>query len=121
MMEHAATTLHLSGHMVGNVYLHAAGDIEGRVGRDGRYYLLDTARAFPCEFPLLCTHLPRIGGTVFYRLLRPELLQILKSRGFEPLSPDALTGWGRGPDSKLHGIRVRNATAYLVSIIFQSF
>ena len=31
--------------------LYAPADIEGHLGKDGRYYLLDTARLFPAEPP----------------------------------------------------------------------
>ena len=54
--------------------LFSAGDVEGHVGLDGRYYLLDLARCQPPEDGQLCFHLNQ-HRDIFYRLLRPELLE----------------------------------------------
>ena len=51
-----------------------------------RFYLLDLARAFPPESPWDTPHLPREPGSLFYRMLRPELLQELKRAGLPPVS-----------------------------------
>ena len=58
-MEEAAKVLHLAPHNVrihsniGNnqqaVTIHSAIDVEVHHGKDGRIYLLDLARTFPCE------------------------------------------------------------------------
>jgi hypothetical protein len=55
-MEKAAKRLNLKSHIVGfnsnnQVMLHAAGDLEGHLGTDGRFYLIDFGRAFPPEGP----------------------------------------------------------------------
>ena len=96
---------------------------------------------FPPESPAEAWHLqPVPAQAVFYRQLRPELLQYLKKAGFPPLSPDALTGkravacaalpptltselhshvilgWGASNvDGALHNERVRAATRLLLS------
>jgi hypothetical protein len=40
MMATSARALHLAPHFVNQTLLHSAGDVEGRCGNDGRYYLL---------------------------------------------------------------------------------
>ncbi|EFA79915.1 hypothetical protein PPL_06735 [Heterostelium album PN500] len=45
-------------------------DIEGHFGHDGRYYVVDTARLFPPETPIL-----GITGGHLYRLFRPEFVK----------------------------------------------
>lgn len=53
MMKQAATILNIKAHTVGmrnqTSVLHAPTDIEGHLGLDGRYYVLDTARICPPE------------------------------------------------------------------------
>jgi hypothetical protein len=67
--------------------------VEGHTGADGRFYILDLQRCFPPESPFDTPHLSHSETRVFYHMLRPEFLQLLKQRGFPPLSSDALTGW----------------------------
>jgi Clustered mitochondria/Translation initiation factor eIF3 subunit 135 len=56
-----ASTLNLREHIVGSrgrgVPLYSAADIEGHEGSDGRFYLIDLARAFPPEAPTQTPHL----------------------------------------------------------------
>jgi hypothetical protein len=54
IMERVAGILNLKGHICGlqdgpQVFLHGPADLEGHLGNDGRYYLLDFARLFPPE------------------------------------------------------------------------
>jgi hypothetical protein len=58
-VEQAAKRLRLRRHVVGpeRVELDSAVDVEGHLGMDGRFYLLDMARAFPPEAPSEATHL----------------------------------------------------------------
>ena len=57
-MKLATSILNLRSHDVWNadrtscVQLHGPIDIEGHLGRDGRYYVLDTARLFPPAIPV---------------------------------------------------------------------
>ena len=102
------------------VPLSSAGDVEVHRGTDTRNYLLDLARAFPAESPLDTPHLPRSGQSVFFRLLRPELLQIRRALRLPPLSPDALAGWGH-VDRETFDQRARDATRHLVNDIIPAF
>ena len=98
--------------------LSSAGDVEGRIDhKEQNAYLLDLARTFPPEDPRECSHLPRIGQTCFYRLLRPEFLQLLKSRGMNRLSSDGLTAWS-DPEERVQQNRLlRAATRYLITTV----
>src|SRR3546814_655194 len=62
LMDEAAQKLNILVHVVGReqVELAAAVDIEGHKGMDGRYYLLDLARAFPPEATQATPHLDDI-------------------------------------------------------------
>ncbi len=118
VMQEAARALHLKAHGVGPHTLYAAGDVEGHRGRDGYYYLLDLARAFPPEAPVVCSHLAVRAAkqnTVLFHLLRPEFLQRLKADGLPALSPDAFTGWG-ADDAKCkeHDEEVERASLLLM-------
>ena len=65
-----AKTLNLAAHNVKGVKLYMGCDVEGHLGKDSMFYLLDFARVFPCEYPIL-DHLERDSKSIFYRLLRP--------------------------------------------------
>jgi hypothetical protein len=87
--------LHLAPHRVltSEHTIFSAGDCEGHRAADGRYYLLDLSRSMPPEGP--ATHLAPARQGVFFRLLRPELLQLLKQAGLPALSSDSLSNWGK--------------------------
>lgn len=96
-MKRAGEVLNLAGHMVGRFNpqrIYTCGDIEGHLGRDGRYYVLDFARYAhsgllrpPCSnaFCLYDSVFPaeyfpegdrnRHGNFLLYRRLRPELVK----------------------------------------------
>jgi hypothetical protein len=73
----------VKGHTIGiaeqTAFIHGPTDIEGHVGSDGRYYLLDFQRTFPPEYPAD----DRPKRSVLYNLLRPEFVAKYKI----PLSP----------------------------------
>jgi hypothetical protein len=81
------------------------------------------ARAFPPESPVDCEHLSYNSQAVFFRLLRPELLQYLKRHNLSPpLSPDALTAWGQlDRDADAHNAAVRTATRVLLERVIPDF
>lgn len=55
LMEKLAIKLNIKGHLVGKNnqkrFIHGPFDMEGHAGLDGRYYLLDFSRLFPCQVP----------------------------------------------------------------------
>jgi len=50
-MKQAAMQLNLKGHHVFSNLIYGAGDTEGHLGKDGKFYVLDFARCFPPEAP----------------------------------------------------------------------
>eukprot|EP00013_Stygamoeba_regulata_P007665 CAMPEP_0177641970 /NCGR_PEP_ID=MMETSP0447-20121125/7343_1 /TAXON_ID=0 /ORGANISM="Stygamoeba regulata, Strain BSH-02190019" /LENGTH=984 /DNA_ID=CAMNT_0019144109 /DNA_START=147 /DNA_END=3101 /DNA_ORIENTATION=+ len=116
LIEKVTEKLGLAKHRVGksSVEIGGPGDLEGHVGLDGKLYVLDLGRLLPPEAPSsLATERER--RSVFYRLLRPELLY----RYGKPLCSDAFTGWDDGdPAIALkHAQEVRDATNYLMNNI----
>jgi hypothetical protein len=65
LMHGLGEHLNLRKHLVGKqrVPIVGPGDIEGHLGTDGRYYLLDFARLMPPETPL-----PEYAGPRFHEL-----------------------------------------------------
>ncbi len=75
MLKQAGKWLNLKPHIVAGTEIYGPADIEGHVGKDGNYYVLDTARIFPPEQPpryfqglivppsgfVRCIHLPTAG------------------------------------------------------------
>lgn len=82
-IEQASASLNLKLHEAGpnNITMATATDIEGHVGRDGRFYLLDFSRVFPPVTP--DRDLP---GSHLFRMFRPEYV---RSFGLFPLCSDA--------------------------------
>jgi hypothetical protein len=68
-------------------FVPCAGDIKGFKCSDGRLYIMNLRRGMPMEDPEATPHLPQSerGQSIFYRVLRPELVQDYKV----PLSADA--------------------------------
>ncbi|MDP2438905.1 MAG: hypothetical protein Q8P67_24430, partial [archaeon] len=82
-----ATRLNLAPHLVGmrpghEKRLYLSADIEGHVGLDGRFYLLDSARLFPPEAPSR-----EDPHAIMTRFLRPEFV----IAHWVPLNPDAFS------------------------------
>eukprot|EP01130_Rhizamoeba_saxonica_P009692 TRINITY_DN3952_c0_g1_i4.p1 TRINITY_DN3952_c0_g1~~TRINITY_DN3952_c0_g1_i4.p1 ORF type:complete len:977 (-),score=168.95 TRINITY_DN3952_c0_g1_i4:963-3893(-) len=78
-----AKELNLREHQVNNKNIYGPGDIEGHLGLDGRYYLLDFARLAPPEYPLFKSN------SILYALLRLEIVRLNNV----PLSSDMFTLW----------------------------
>ncbi|GAM20836.1 hypothetical protein SAMD00019534_040110 [Acytostelium subglobosum LB1] len=116
-MEKSAQILNIKGHIVGRDnprLLHSCGDIEGHIGNDGNFYLLDFARVFPPVVKIIENGPP----SHLYELLRPELV---KSNS-KPLSSDALTGWGKfDPNSSEHNYEVKEASYKLFLKVIPKF
>lgn len=106
-----------------NLKVHAAGsggkeivgpcDIEGHNGKDDRFYLLDFARLFPPEAPII---LSKRKNEHLYRLLRPELVRKFNV----PLSSDAYTLFGKR-GAGVHNREVRMATEHLLYTLIPRF
>jgi tetratricopeptide (TPR) repeat protein len=109
-MRVAAKILNLRPHDVSTwssehcVRLAAPLDIEGHLGTDGRFYVLDTHRAFPPVEPD-----PNVKGAFLYRLMRPEFVKSHRV----PLCSDAFTRWHVHNAAEFDQ-QVRDATAELL-------
>lgn len=92
-MEKVGRMFNLKKHTVGKerVPIIGPGDIEGHLGTDGRYYLLDFARLMPPEAPPSSQSDAYADRAVFYKMLRPEIVKEFHV----PLSSDAFTGWSK--------------------------
>lgn len=83
LMLRAARALNLKPHRVGRRgerTLASCADIEVHAGRDGRWYIVDTARVFPPERPstlLPALLLPCEGGVVVLDVARQRIEQEL--------------------------------------------
>eukprot|EP01100_Stratorugosa_tubuloviscum_P002729 TRINITY_DN1648_c0_g1_i1.p1 TRINITY_DN1648_c0_g1~~TRINITY_DN1648_c0_g1_i1.p1 ORF type:complete len:984 (-),score=453.01 TRINITY_DN1648_c0_g1_i1:328-3279(-) len=117
VMKELGERLNLKPHTAGSVKnkenlnktIYTAADVEGHVGNDGRFYLIDFARLFPPEFPLIRGFDRKYAH--LYKLLRPELVL----RNSVPLCPDALSGFVVGhPDFDKHTYEIKAATFNLI-------
>ncbi len=75
--------------------LYSCCDLEGHLGTDGRYYLLDFARSCPpgwsvLHFLIFCSVPPVTKGSHLFRLFRPEFVRWHE----RPLNPDAFSKFG---------------------------
>eukprot|EP01133_Synstelium_polycarpum_P001079 gene1079-1223_t len=117
MMKNSASTLNIKGHIVGKEQpkmLHSCGDIEGHIGSDGNFYLLDFARVFPPIVKINDNSPP----SHLYELIRPELVKSNPT----PLSSDALTGWGKfDPQAAEHNYEVKEASYRLFFQVIPKF
>jgi hypothetical protein len=89
MMEETSKRLNLCPHICGGIKkktkeLHSAADIEGHLGLDHKYYLLDFSRTMPPVRPD-----PRFTNGHLYRLFRREFVE----KNPTPLCSDAYSGF----------------------------
>ena len=112
-MKEVAEKLNLKGHNTGQkkVTVYGPGDIEGHLGKDGKFYVLDFGRVFPPEAPD-----PPGSRKIFYCLLRPEFVRAYPI----PLSSDAFSCWGK-VGSAVHNKEVMEATQYLYDKVIPNF
>jgi len=115
LMEKIAKVLNLKGHYTGlgefKEWLHGPCDIEGHQGKDGKFYVVDTARIWPCETPD-CS----VKGGFLFKLLRGEFV----SKYGAPLSSDAFTAFGEH-DAEVHNAEVQEATRHLFHHVIPEF
>eukprot|EP01119_Soliformovum_irregulare_P004749 TRINITY_DN1583_c0_g2_i2.p1 TRINITY_DN1583_c0_g2~~TRINITY_DN1583_c0_g2_i2.p1 ORF type:complete len:871 (-),score=219.97 TRINITY_DN1583_c0_g2_i2:150-2762(-) len=123
MFQAAAGVLNLKGHVTGSVpgkkqIVYGPGDLEGHLGTDGRYYVCDFGRLFPCEDPAYRnTENKRV---VFCTPLRPEFVKFYP----RPLCSDAFTSWNSDDNFDIrnrHNQEVSEATKYLYEVTIPQF
>jgi len=114
VVQYMAEQLNLAGHQVGSAFLHLACDVEGHLGSDGRFYLLDLGRVFPPEHPEEVPFLDNsTKRSIFFRFLRPEFLLGSVSSNRPAVSCDALSWFGEH-NRKRHDGNCREATRDLL-------
>jgi len=106
IVKRTAEILNLKPHLAGlqeerRVMVYSAADLEGHRGRDGRYYLIDFSRTFPCETP---QHV-KIKGINLTNLFRPEFVK----RYSKPLCSDAYSNF----TDRSHNDEIDAATKFL--------
>lgn len=89
-------------------------DVEGHVGEDGQFYMVDVARLMPAEAPHLALH--RVPRSEFFHVLRPELVKKFRV----PLSSDAWTPFGHTTKSS-DDSEVAEATLFLQRQVIPEF
>ncbi|MDP2437086.1 MAG: hypothetical protein Q8P67_15165, partial [archaeon] len=118
LMAQAGRRLALAPHLCGmdeehSVSLWAAADIEGHLGTDGRFYLLDLSRTMP---PMDMRLSPDHPQAFLYRHLRPELVASFSHEvEGRALCPDTYSGFIRhDPKFNEYIEDVRDATKFLL-------
>lgn len=117
-IDAAAKILNLKPHFVNpTVQLSGPGDLEGHMGTDGKFYVLDAARTLPPEGPDENPEF-REDRQVYYKLLRPEFVR----KWNQPLCSDAFTSWQRyDPNRTENNLEVLKATKYLHERLIPEF
>lgn len=117
-IDTAARILNLKPHYVNpTVQLSGPGDLEGHLGTDGKFYVLDAARTLPPEGPDENPEF-REDRQVYYKLLRPEFVR----KWNQPLCSDAFTSWQRyDPNRTENNLEVLKATKYLHERLIPEF
>lgn len=117
-IDTAARILNLKPHFVNpTVQLSGPGDLEGHLGTDGKFYVLDAARTLPPEGPDENPEF-REDRQVYYKLLRPEFVR----KWTQPLCSDAFTSWQRyDPSRTENNLEVLKATKYLHERLIPEF
>lgn len=112
-MKQVGESLNLKGHRTGaqQAMIYGPGDIEGHLGKDGKFYIVDFGRVFPPEAPE-----QKGSRKIFYCLLRPEFVRNYST----PLSSDAFSVWGK-INGKIHNQEVVEATKFLYDILIPRF
>eukprot|EP01133_Synstelium_polycarpum_P016333 gene16333-19429_t len=110
-MKALAQWLNLKPHIGGTreppALVYSATDIEGHIGTDGRFYLIDFSRTFPPSMPD-----PQVVGGHLFQLFRPEFLK----NHPKPLCSDAYSGFVKNdPNRHEHNLEVREATHRLLT------
>jgi tetratricopeptide (TPR) repeat protein len=107
LIREASLQLNLKPHLVGRkgeeIELASAADLEGHVGYDGRFYMLDFSRTMPPVHTGLKDRPDHL-----YQQFRPEFVRAHST----PLSADACSMFGRHQASE-HDREIVEATSYL--------
>lgn len=115
-VEEASAKLNLKKHEAGRqrVVMASAVDVEGHVGIDGRYYMLDFSRVFPPVRPDRT-----VDGAHLVQAFRPEFV---KGFPYFPLCSDGYSQFTAGlPDMREHMEEIDAATNELLNVTLSNF
>ena len=103
-MQGLGERLNIRPHVAGatekkTIECYSAADVEGHMGHDKRYRIIDFSRSMP---PVALTK-PRIPGSNLFRLFRPEFVLNYE----RSLCPDGYSGFVRHDPEKKSYIHVR--------------
>lgn len=110
-----AEKLNVKAHEVGltsesSKLLYSCADLEGHLGKDGRFYLLDFSRAFPPFDNCQVTNDTSQSNPHLYRIFRPEFIKNYPI----PLCSDTFSGFVANHNPKDHIQEIKEATHYLL-------
>jgi len=121
LIKQTCTKVGLDSHLIKEKLIYGPGDIEGHLGTDGKYYMLDFSRVCPPEAPPL-DRTNHDARSVFYKVLRPELVMKHKTQTNKSLCSDAFTGWNMWePNREKKQNQVRFVTEWLKDEIIPKF
>eukprot|EP00007_Cunea_sp_BSH-02190019_P003726 CAMPEP_0174236740 /NCGR_PEP_ID=MMETSP0417-20130205/5774_1 /TAXON_ID=242541 /ORGANISM="Mayorella sp, Strain BSH-02190019" /LENGTH=1527 /DNA_ID=CAMNT_0015315423 /DNA_START=44 /DNA_END=4627 /DNA_ORIENTATION=- len=118
LMKKAGQRLNLKPHWCGATKecrkrLWAAADVEGHLGDDKKFYVLDFSRTLPPAFPD-----PNCYNGHLFQLLRKEFVSTYP----KPLCSDAISGFiVTDSKSEIHNAEVREATDHLLNVVIPKF
>lgn len=93
--------------------MYTGSDVEGHLGDDGRFYLIDLSRTFPPVRPI-----KDVPGSFLFQLFRPQFVRNYPLA----LCSDAYSQFTRGtPLNDEHKEEVNAATEYLLSSVIPKF
>jgi hypothetical protein len=119
-----AKSMNLAEHFVADMRgaltaVSTCADLEGHRGRDGRLYVLDTARLMPAEAPK-----DESGAVRWPKVKAPHLVYQLRPKVVlqhpQPLSSDAWSRFG-AHDASSHNAAVSAATQHLLGEVLPAF
>ncbi|KAH3763191.1 Histidine kinase [Pelomyxa schiedti] len=116
LVRNAAKQMNIKGHACGTKeypqFLWSPADLEGHIGSDGRFYLLDFARVMPPEAPK-----EGIKNAHLFRLLRPEFVKSFHT----PLCSDAFSSFVQHHKHQKHNTEIVEATVFLKEVVIPRF
>lgn len=117
-LQRLATHLNLKPHYCGingkkPVKVFGPCDLEGHVGEDGRFYLVDFSRMMPPETPRPAS----VKSSHLFRLLRPEFVRTFSS----PLCSDGYSSFIKAHGAAVHNRELARATLVLTTELIPQF
>lgn len=120
LMNIVGETMNLALHEFHGHSVRAAVDIEGHLGTDGRYYVIDLSRTCP---PMIPNNFTSVKDAVphfhLFQLMRPEFLQKYK----EPICSDCVSNFlpSNAPSTRKFNQTLKEACEYMYKTVIPGF